>query len=63
MSGELLMRFNTKRRKGIVPSFGRVVNEFVELTGTVDQHRIGVSGERAAQSVAAPNRGLGQKSD
>lgn len=46
--GALQMQFRTKRRTGIVMSIGAVVNEFVELTGTLDAPRVQMSTSRAS---------------
>jgi uncharacterized protein involved in outer membrane biogenesis len=48
-SGELTMRFRTKPRSGVV-SIGGIVNEFVELTGTLDAPRVAISPERATRT-------------
>jgi len=48
-NGDLRMTFRTKRRTGIVPSIGSVVNEFVELTGTLDAPRVRISAEQTAR--------------
>jgi uncharacterized protein involved in outer membrane biogenesis len=48
-TGELTMRFRTKPRTGVV-SLGGIVNEFVELTGTLDAPRVEISPERAART-------------
>jgi uncharacterized protein involved in outer membrane biogenesis len=49
-NGALEMAFRTKQRKGLLPSLGGIVNQFVELTGKIDAPRIQVSPERAATS-------------
>jgi uncharacterized protein involved in outer membrane biogenesis len=48
-TGELTMQFRTKARTGVV-SVGGIVNEFVELTGTLDAPRVAISAERAART-------------
>ncbi len=48
-SGDLRMTFRTKRRQGIVPSIGSVVNEFVELSGTLDAPRVRISAQQSAR--------------
>ena len=47
-TGELTMRFRTKHREGIV-NIGGIVNEFVQITGTLDAPRIDLSPESAAR--------------
>lgn len=49
-TGQLEMAFRTKQRKGLLPSIGGIVNQFVELTGKIDAPRIQVNPERAAAS-------------
>jgi uncharacterized protein involved in outer membrane biogenesis len=50
VDGGLQMQFRTKRRTGIVLSLGSIVNEFVELRGTLDAPSVAISAERATRS-------------
>jgi uncharacterized protein involved in outer membrane biogenesis len=60
VDGSLQMEFRTKRRTGVVISIGGIVNEFVELTGTLEAPRVQVSARRASRSglIALATGGL-----